>query len=140
MTLACHTQLALVRRWDWTSVLGKVVWWAVAFVVLIVGVGKVVTLVLSALNVYLAPFSLGATTLIFVGIGLVMFLLPPVPGVPVYLAGGVILTNAAKASCGFWGGAAFTVAVCCGIKFCAIALAPAYGLSDPLEPWLLWCC
>jgi hypothetical protein len=29
----------------------------------------------------------------FVGIGLGMFLLPPVPGVPVYISGGIIVTS-----------------------------------------------
>jgi hypothetical protein len=32
------------------------------------------------------------------GVGLIMFLLPPVPGVPVYLTGGIILTAASEKS------------------------------------------
>jgi hypothetical protein len=36
----------------------------------------------------------GKVVVIFVAIGIVMFLLPPVPGVPVYLAGGITLTTA----------------------------------------------
>ena len=96
-------------------------WWCIFFVVLVVGVGKVVTLTLAALNSYLsAAFSPIATTFIFIGIGLTMFLLPPVPGVPVYLAGGVILTNAYRPSVGFWGAALITVGVCFCIKLMAI--------------------
>ena len=63
-----------------------------------------VTLFLSWLNGYLDPYPLQQVVVIFMCIGFVMFLLPPVPGVPVYLAGGVIITNSAmkvRFSCAF---------------------------------------
>jgi hypothetical protein len=57
-------------------------------------VSKVVTLFLSWLNFsVLAPLPLGTVIGIFYLIGLGMFLLPPVPGVPVYLTGGVVIVN-----------------------------------------------
>jgi hypothetical protein len=58
-----------VRAWDWSSVLTKIMWVAVAFVVMMVGVGRVVTVFMSWLNEKLAPFSLGATTAIFYATG-----------------------------------------------------------------------
>ena len=73
-----------------------VIWWGVILMTLFVGIGKVVTLTLSWLNEFLAGVPLAGTTAIFFGIGLTMFLLPPVPGVPVYFAGGIILTEATK--------------------------------------------
>ena len=33
---------------------------------------------------------------IYIGVGLCMFLLPPVPGVPVYLTGGILLSGMAE--------------------------------------------
>ena len=121
LTLACHRQFRILRGWAWTSVLTKMIWWGIIFVVIIVGVGKAVTLFLAFLNNFLgSSFSLPVTTLIFYCIGLAMFLLPPVPGVPVYLSGGVILTSAAQDTFGFWGAAAYTTGVCFLCKLGAI--------------------
>ena len=38
-----------------------------------------------------AGYSLAVVTAIMAGVGVMMFLLPPVPGVPVYLALGIVL-------------------------------------------------
>ena len=43
-----------------------------------------------------AGLGIGPVTGIFVPTGVVMFLLPPVPGTPVYLAGGILLTRIAE--------------------------------------------
>ena len=48
---------------------------------------------LGMLNEALAPVPLALTTFVFVCIGTILFLLPPVPGVPVYLCGGVVLVR-----------------------------------------------
>ena len=87
----------VLNTWHWASVLKKTNLICIFIVVLSVGIGKVVTIGLSMLDAWLmgSGMSLGATTAIFLCIGIVMFLLPPVPGVPVYLAGGIILANAA---------------------------------------------
>ena len=81
-----------------------------------------VTLFLAWLNAALAQHSLLVVTSLFFGIGVTMFLLPPVPGVPVYLAGGVIVVNKARGVLGFWPAVGYTVAVCSLIKFLAIAI------------------
>ncbi len=39
-----------------------------------------------------ADFGLAAVTGIMAGVGVMMFLLPPVPGVPVYLTLGIVLS------------------------------------------------
>lgn len=116
--------LAGMRRWAWSSVLLKSVYLALFYLAVNVIVAKVVTLVLAYLNFFLANQNMGlfAVTFIFVCVGLVMFLLPPVPGVPVYVAGGVILTNASMKDYGFFGGMFFTTGVCFLIKLCAIAV------------------
>ena len=66
--------------------------------------------------------TLAGTTAIFFGIGLTMFLLPPVPGVPVYFAGGIILTKAAEREMGFSAALIFTIFVCYLIKLTAIVM------------------
>ena len=123
LTLAVRTQLKLVRAWNWVSVLVKANWICLFVVIINVGIGKVVTVGLSLLDTFLEAegLELFATTGIFVGIGLTMFLLPPVPGVPVYLAGGIILTRAAeREGYSFELAVGYCCLVCWGIKLLAI--------------------
>ena len=117
--------LGCMLVWNWTSVLVKVIWLGVFVVVLVVGIGKAVNIFLAELNAVLETLPLTQVTLIFVAVGVFMFLLPPVPGVPVYLAGGVCLTNAAwKQGEGPWSfrsSVYFTIIVCFGSKLLAFA-------------------
>jgi len=115
--------LQRLKGWRWASVLECAIWIGIIFLTFNVGVGKVVTLFLASLNKALAPLPLATVTALFYSIGVTMFLLPPVPGVPVYLAGGVILVNKARGTAlGFWGAVAYTIAVCFSIKILAIAI------------------
>lgn len=84
-----------LKRWNWTAVLSKVVWAGFIYFVFSVGVGRLTTLGLSVLNHELKNSELPAVTAIYFIVGFVMFLLPPVPGVPVYLTGGIVLANTA---------------------------------------------
>jgi hypothetical protein len=88
-----------------------------------VGIGKAVTLFLSWLNEYLAAYSLGVVVVVFIGIGFTM-LAVAVPGVPVYLAGGVIVTNAAfnTAKWNFWAACVLATVVCLLVKVIAIVV------------------
>jgi len=47
----------------------------------------------------LATLQVGEVVCIFYLIGLIMFLLPPVPGVPVYITGGVVLVQKFRGTC-----------------------------------------
>lgn len=114
--------LRRVLAWNWSSVLVKTLWVGVIFFTIVVGVTRLTTLFLSWLNQVLLPVSLIVTTVSFVAVGITMFLLPPVPGVPVYVAGGVILVSSARDSLGFYGAILLTLAVCFGLKLSAIAI------------------
>lgn len=85
LTLVASRQLKALRKWRWTSVCVKVVWLGLIFICVDVVVGKVTTMTLSWLNDWIKAqaFGLPMVTAVFVLVGLVMFLLPPVPGVPV---------------------------------------------------------
>ena len=77
---------------------------------------------LAFLNDVLSPLPLELVTIIFVGIGAVMFLLPPVPGVPVYMFGGVVVVKKAWDSMSFEAAIMFTVCICVGIKLLAVSM------------------
>ena len=95
VTIACHRQLQAFKKWKWTHILMHAHYWGIIYYTLNVGITRIVSVFLSWLNTKLAAESFGTSLAIFYAVGLTMFLLPPVPGVPVYVTGGIILVNAA---------------------------------------------
>jgi hypothetical protein len=93
LTQVAANQIHILHGWRWSSVLCKTMYWAVGVLSLGVGVTKVVTVFLSWLNSVLSPLPTGVVIGLFYAIGLSMFLNPAIPGVPVYLSGGVIVVN-----------------------------------------------
>eukprot|EP00051_Salpingoeca_urceolata_P005512 m.73872 g.73872 ORF g.73872 m.73872 type:complete len:928 (-) comp14390_c0_seq2:177-2960(-) len=122
LTLRTTSQLAKMSKWNWTSVCAKMMFIGYFYILFSVGVGRLTTLLLSVLNEELAALSLGVTSTIFFLVGITMFLLPPVPGVPVYVAGGVILVKSAWGPMGFEGAIAYTCGICFLIKMLAITI------------------
>lgn len=96
LTARGNRQWTEMCNWPWTQVLRSMMVISFVYFGLAVGAGKITVMVLSWLNTQLASTELWLVTLIFVFVGLMMFLLPPVPGVPVYLTGGIILTQASE--------------------------------------------
>merc|ERR1711871_80921 len=84
-----------IKQWNWTAVLSKVIWAGFIYFVFSVGVGRLTILFLGVLNHELKTSTLPMVTGIYFIVGWVMFLLPPVPGVPVYLTGGIVLAKTA---------------------------------------------
>eukprot|EP00756_Hemistasia_phaeocysticola_P000860 Hpha_TRINITY_DN10624_c0_g1::TRINITY_DN10624_c0_g1_i1::g.156586::m.156586 len=80
-----------VKEWHLASVLRWAVVWGMFHFVIRIGAGILVVLFLSWLNAKIKSLGLIIITLIFLAVGLGMFLLPPVPGIPVYLTGGILL-------------------------------------------------
>ena len=120
VTLFVRTQLEWAKRWAWTQVLTYAIYWGVAYVTLQVVISKFTVLFLSWL---IDPFCDGmswpAVTAIILVVGLVMFLLPPVPGMPIYLAGGILITAAARDTMDDAGVIAFTCTICLALKMLA---------------------
>jgi len=96
--------------------------WGILYFVMNVGVGKVVVLMLAWLNEETASWGPGAVTGVTVAFGIFLFLMPPVPGVPVYLFAGVVMVNSLQDEVGFWPGIFITSGVCLFIKLTACAI------------------
>lgn len=115
-----------IGKWNFTSVYVKLIWLGGIFYGMQVGVAKITNVFLSWLIESLSDLDLVALTLVFMVVGACMFLLPPVPGPPVYLTGGVLVTQ--KATVTFGGDSYFFLAifyvtvVCLGIKLVACSL------------------
>jgi hypothetical protein len=99
LTKACSDQISQIWQWNWSSVWVKIMYIGLGYITLEVGVMKCITVFLAWLNATLASMPLGQVVAIFYFTGLFLFLLPPVPGVPVYLAGGVIMVKATLRTC-----------------------------------------
>ena len=122
VTPKVHAVLKRLRAWNWTSVLRKVIVLCVFYIVWVVGVMKVTKVFFSWLSHELTKLNLIASTVIFVSVGMVMFLLPPVPGAPVYTASGVLLTASARQRFGYWPACFYAMAVAYCIKLGACCL------------------
>ena len=110
-----------LQKWHWAKVLSKVVWVGFIYFVFSVGVGRLTTLGLSALNDALSESGVPMVTLIYFIVGWTMFMLPPVPGVPVYLTGGVVVAQTASVEFGSFPLAVIYASFCaCAVKAAAI--------------------
>lgn len=82
------------KQWPWTTVLRYAWWWAFGYFALQALVMTMTTLFMAWLNIQLAGMRVEIIAGIIVCIALVLFAIPVVPGVPAYLACGVIIGNA----------------------------------------------
>jgi len=98
-------------------------WIGVLYFSMDVGVGRMVVLLLSAMNKFCDELSPVAVTLVILAIGIFLFLLPPVPGVPIYLFAGVVMVNSLdKEFDNFWLAIWVVTVVCLCIKLTACTI------------------
>ncbi|KAL7531828.1 hypothetical protein ACHAXR_005796 [Thalassiosira sp. AJA248-18] len=90
-TSRTRKQVNIMKSWDRAKVYTYAVYWGIAFMILQVIVANLTVVFLSWMIEKTADFGLAAVTGIMAGVGVMMFLLPPVPGVPVYLTLGIVL-------------------------------------------------
>lgn len=123
LTKIAHKQLVMIKKWPFTNLFKKVGFIGIVYYVMMIGISKFVMVFLSWLNGTLSVLPLGTVIGIFYGTGLFMFLLPPVPGVPVYVLGGVVLVNSFKRAGYSFGVGLFAVTmICWAIKLNAVAM------------------
>ncbi|KAL7433449.1 hypothetical protein ACHAXM_003585, partial [Skeletonema potamos] len=121
-TTRTRTQINQLKSWDRARVYTFAVYWGIFFMVMQVLVAKLTVVFLSWLIEQTANFGLGIVTAILVGVGVVMFLLPPVPGVPVYLTLGIVLPAQGHNVLGWVGSIAYSTAIGLLLKLFSSAL------------------
>jgi len=122
-------QLKALRSWDWSTVL-KYMYYLCAFVWLFIYFSKVTYIFFNWLVSVLKTMAFGLVVAIFVCIGLVMFLIPVVPGPAVYLTAGVLVVPLAKQK--FSGGAG-------GFNACDALDESGSGVSETDNAlWAFW--
>ena len=105
--------------WDRTKVLTYAVYWGVAFMMLQVIVAQFTVLFLSWLIESTSSLNVGTVTAILVGVGMIMFMLPPVPGVPIYLTLGIVILATGRDMFGLSGSMAYAAAISLALKLVA---------------------
>jgi len=88
--------IAELGQWDWTSVITKAILLGFAYFICMVGVTHWVTLFMAWLNNVLSGASVWTVSAAIFLIAQGLFAIPVVPGVPAYLASGVIIANAGR--------------------------------------------
>lgn len=84
-------QLDIMREWNWTKVCNYACLIGFANIAVVVVVAKFTVLAMSLVVARCENMSIVNATGIIAGVGMTLFLLPPVPGAPIYLAAGVLL-------------------------------------------------
>ena len=107
---------------DVTAVFTWTAYIAMFYFVCDVGVGKGAVLFLGWMIGVMKDYSPAVVLVCFVLLGVGMFLLPPVPGPPVYLTGGVLLVGSMEDSMGFWGASFVCIFVCWLVKLLSCSL------------------
>eukprot|EP00308_Calcidiscus_leptoporus_P008272 CAMPEP_0119361180 /NCGR_PEP_ID=MMETSP1334-20130426/8554_1 /TAXON_ID=127549 /ORGANISM="Calcidiscus leptoporus, Strain RCC1130" /LENGTH=849 /DNA_ID=CAMNT_0007376127 /DNA_START=40 /DNA_END=2589 /DNA_ORIENTATION=- len=137
LTTEAHLLLRPLTQAHWGSVCSKVALLGMVYLVLAVIVAKAVVVFLSGLNALLEPVPLRSVLLIFVLVGVGIFLIPIIPGFPVYVCSGVLIPHAvlrdeeraqladstsASVPPSFWAGLLLAALVACLLKFIAIVI------------------
>lgn len=121
-TARTRRQIDQMKTWDRARVYTFAVYWGIFFMVMQVLVAKLTVVFLSWLIEQTASFGLGAVTALLVVVGVTMFLLPPVPGVPVYLTLGIVLPAQGHKTLGWVGSIAYSIAIGLLLKLFSSAL------------------
>jgi hypothetical protein len=112
-------------QWTWTSVFRKSIGLLFVYIGIVVGVGKITTLFLAWLNTQLVEsgMNLWSTSGVIFAVGIILQFNPVVPGIPIYLACGVIIVPAAELYFGnFYSACTWATFVAMTCKLCGVAL------------------
>ena len=127
-TAKVSKQLDELRGWNWSRIMIILHYWVAVVIAFQIVAGSFTVVFLSYLRIKLVTVPIGLVYLAFAVVGLAMFLIPIIPGVPVYLTGGIILTDASLAeslgggTSGYVWACVWAVTICFAIKLLAVVM------------------
>lgn len=117
-----------LEKWNWASILVKANLWIMLYWLFSIGVAKITYVFLSILIEWLGNFQYIVVLGMFFVVGFIMFMLPPVPGIAVYISSGIVCSARARTeSFGFVGGTLWAVVLSFVLKICAVCGQYAIG-------------
>mmetsp|Transcript_1757 Transcript_1757/g.1957 ORF Transcript_1757/g.1957 Transcript_1757/m.1957 type:complete len:902 (-) Transcript_1757:112-2817(-) len=121
-TVEARRLIKEVKSWDLVDVFTYAIYWGIGFMMLSVLAAKFTILFLSWLIEQCMDLSVGVVTGILLGVGVVMFLLPPVPGAPIYLTLGIVIIPVGRDVFGIFYSLLYAMAVSLLLKLFATFL------------------
>ena len=114
--------IRMIQSWDTTKVFTYAIYWGLAFMIMNVIVSQYTLVFLSWLIETTSQMDLIIVTFILVGVGMTMFLLPPVPGVPIYLTLGIVIIPVGRQVMGVTWSITYAMVVSLALKLLACTL------------------
>jgi len=122
-----------LQGWNKSLVFSKSIWFGVLYFALQVGVSHGVTVFLAWLSDVIMVLSMTTLFVLLFVVGMIMFLLPPVPGLPIYLISGIVLVpRCEQAGMGFVLGCVVAIAFAFVLKMLAI-FAEQKAIGEPFS-------
>lgn len=113
-----HRQLAWLHEHNWSSVLDRMQ--VIGLLTWMLLYGSTITYMgLAALVAWLRTVACSYATATYFVVGVTLFLLPPVPGLAVYLTAGVVIPPACEPELGFYGSAFLAAVLAFAMKLVA---------------------
>jgi len=122
VTVEARRLVEIVGSWNRAKVFTFAIYWGIAFMIMSVIVAEFTIVFLSWLIEYSSSMHLVIVTGLLAGIGLIMFLLPPVPGVPIYLTLGIVIIPVGRSQLGILGSIIYALVVSLILKLLACTL------------------
>lgn len=122
LTSEARTLINEIRSWNLAIVYTYAIYWGAGFITFTVLAAKFTILFLSWLIDQTEEMNIWSVTGILIGVGVIMFLLPPVPGAPIYLTLGIVIVPVGRESFGLFWCIAYAMVVSLGLKLLATIL------------------
>lgn len=123
LTKKTTKQWEIIKSWDTVKIIIYAIYWGIGYMVLQVIAAQFMVLILAGLVGWIKRMAFGvdAVTGIMLAVGIVMFLLPPVPGVPIYMTLGIVIPQVAT-KWGLVGSYFYCIAISLALKLAACAM------------------
>ena len=122
VTVEARRLIREIKSWDLVDVFTYAIYWGIGFMSFTVLGAKFTVLILSWLIEQTQDMSITIVTGVLVGVGLIMFLLPPVPGVPIYLTLGIVMVPVGREAFGIMYSILYAMVISLVLKLFASSL------------------
>mmetsp|Transcript_22037 Transcript_22037/g.50305 ORF Transcript_22037/g.50305 Transcript_22037/m.50305 type:complete len:604 (-) Transcript_22037:934-2745(-) len=115
-------QINGMKSWNWVKVIKNSIFCGAVYLTLFVFIGQFTNVFLSWLIESTKDMTLTVVTILMFIVGIMLFLLPPVPGFPIYLTSGIILVNSGLPQLGLMGSICYTISFALLLKISACTI------------------
>jgi len=122
VTVESRWLFRIVGSWDRAKVFTYAIYWGIGFMILSVIISEFTIVFLSWLIEVGTEMNIATVTGILAATGMTMFLLPPVPGVPIYLTLGIVIVPVGREMLGIIGSIIYAMVISLILKLLACTI------------------